>query len=59
MSDGESLQTLAANRLRYAFVEECIVASGGLRSSCRIARIFAGADFGAIRPDIEIYRVAN
>lgn len=59
MSDGKSLQTLAANRLRYAFVEECIVASGGLRSSCRIARILVGADFGAIWTNIEIYRVAN
>lgn len=55
LSPGSHLSSLASDRLRYAAVEECLVAAGGLGTACRFAGDVAIADLGKIWTDATLH----
>lgn len=55
LSPGSHLSSLASDRLRYAPVEECLVAAGGLGTACGFAGDAAIVDLGEIWTDTTLH----
>lgn len=55
LSPGSHLSSLASDRLRYAPVEECLVAAGGLGTACGFAGDAAIVDLGEIWTDATLH----
>lgn len=55
LSPGSHLSSLASDRLRYAPVEECLVAAGGIGTACGFAGDAAIVDLGEIWTDATLH----
>lgn len=59
LSPGSHLSALASDRLRYAPVEECLVAAGGLGTACGLTGDAAIADLCKIWADTALHWAAH